>query len=190
MAVASSQTLKVGSPAPPFSLQEVSDGRTVTLDDVTGGAALLVAFICRRCPFVVHVQDAFAELAAEYMDKGVSVVAISANDPGESPDDGPEGLAAQKAEVGFDFPYLFDANQSVAKAYHAACTPDFFVFDEHAALAYRGQMDASRPQSDIPVTGQDLRAALDRVLAGEPPLDDQPPSMGCSIKWVPGSEPS
>jgi peroxiredoxin len=187
---ATSQMLELGTPAPPFALEEVTGEGTITLEDLNASPVLLVAFICSHCPYVIHVQDAFAALAREYDAKGVAVVGISANDPEVSPADTPEGLAEQKRAVGFDFPYLFDADQSVAAAYGAACTPDFFVFDAARTLVYRGRMDESRPKGDAPVTGADLRAALDAALAGDEPLADQYPSMGCSIKWSPGNEPA
>jgi peroxiredoxin len=187
---ATSRMLDLGTPAPPFALTEVTGEGTITLEDLNDAPVLLVAFICSHCPYVIHVQDQFAELAREYGGRGVAVVGISANDPEISPSDTPEGLAEQKRTVGFDFPYLFDADQSVAAAYGAVCTPDFFVFDAARTLVYRGRMDDSRPTSDTPVTGADLRAALDAALAGDEPSTDQHPSMGCSIKWSPGNEPA
>jgi peroxiredoxin len=180
---ATSTMLDLGTPAPDFSLPEVTDGTTVSLGDLADAPVLLVAFLCSHCPYVIHVQDGFAALAKEYADRGVAVVGISANDPAISPSDAPEGLAEQKRKVGFPFPYLFDGTQEVARAYGAACTPDFFVFDGERRLAYRGRMDESRPNTEVPVTGRDLRDALDALLAGEPVDDDQWPSMGCSIKW-------
>ncbi|MCC5948261.1 MAG: thioredoxin family protein [Nitriliruptoraceae bacterium] len=187
---AGSQMLELGTPAPPFALTEVTTGEQVTLEDVAEAPVLLVAFLCKHCPYVVHVQEGFAALAREYQARGVAVIGIGSNDPGVSPDDTPEGLAEQKQQIGFEFPYLFDADQSVAMAYHAACTPDFFVFDAARTLAYRGRMDASRPKTDVEVTGADLRAALDALLAGQPAPSEQFPSMGCSIKWAPGNEPA
>jgi peroxiredoxin len=183
-----SAMMGLGTPAPDFRLEEVTDGSTVALDDLAQSPALVVAFLCRHCPYVKHVQSAFAELAREYGERGVAVVAISANDPDTHPDDAPEALAEQKREVGFDFPYLFDASQEVARAYGAACTPDFFVFDGARRLVYRGRMDDTRPGQGEP-TGADLRAALDALLAGIPVDEDQHPSIGCSIKWRPGNEP-
>lgn len=188
MARTPSTMLPLGTPAPDFRLID-TEGRPVALADFQDAPALLVAFICNHCPYVKHVQREFAELAQEYQDKGVAVVGISANDADAYPDDRPEKLAEQKALVGFTFPYLYDATQQVAKAYQAACTPDFFVFDKDRKLAYRGQMDASRPGNDIPVTGADLRAALDAVLAGRPVAAEQRPSIGCNIKWKSGNEP-
>jgi peroxiredoxin len=184
-----SQMLPLGTPAPDFSLTEVSDGSTVSLADLADAPVLLVAFLCKHCPYVIHVQHAFAALASEYQERGVAVVGIGANDPEVSPDDHPDRLAVQKREVGFTFPYLFDADQSVARAHRAACTPDFFVFDADRELAYRGRMDDSRPDQGEP-TGAELRAALDALLADRPAPQDQVPSMGCSIKWSPGNEPA
>ena len=187
MAVTSTM-LELGTPAPDFALPEVADGTTVGLDDVTGTAATVVAFLSRHCPYVKHVQATFAAIAAEYADRGVGVVAIGSNDPTIVAEDAPASLAEQKAEVGFTFPYLFDADQSVARAYGAACTPDLFVFDGQRRLAYRGRMDETRPGQGTP-TGDDLRAALDALLAGDAPSTDQYPAIGCSIKWTPGNEP-
>ena len=185
---ATSTMLALGTPAPDFALTEVSDGSTVSLGDLTG-QVLVVMFLCKHCPYVVHVQDELARLVRDYRDAPVDFVGIAANDPEAYPDDAPEGLAEQKREVGFDFPYLFDETQQVAAAYTAACTPDFFVFDADRTLAYRGRMDETRPGGDPP-TGVDLRAAIDALLAGQRPSEDQWPSMGCSIKWRPGNEPS
>jgi peroxiredoxin len=185
---ATSAMMELGTPAPDFRLEEVTDGSTVALTDLADSPALLVAFLCRHCPYVVHVQDAFAALAREYTSRGVAVVGISANDPDSHPDDAPDRLAEQKRAVGFGFPYLFDGSQEVARAYGAACTPDFFLFDGDRRLVYRGRMDDSRPGQGEP-TGGDLRAALDAVLAGVPVAADQAPSIGCSIKWRPGNEP-
>ncbi len=186
---APSQMLDLGTPAPDLALREVTDGTTVSLADVADAPVLLVAFLCKHCPYVIHIQDEFARLASEYQERGVAVLGISANDPQISPTDTPEGLAEQKREVGFTFPYLFDADQSVATAYGAACTPDFFVLDGQRRLAYRGRMDASRPGQGEP-TGEDLRAALDALLDGREVSAHQAPSMGCSIKWAPGNEPA
>lgn len=186
---ATSTMLELGTQAHDFALPEVTDGTTVSLSDLDGSDALVVAFLSRHCPYVKHVQEAFAALADDYLERGARFVGICSNDAESYPDDAPEKLAEQKREVGFAFPYLFDASQEVAKAYRAACTPDFFVFDRDRRLVYRGQMDGSRPGGDEP-TGRDLRAALDAVLAGQTPPGDQYPSMGCSIKWRPGNEPS
>jgi peroxiredoxin len=189
MALMPSTMLPLGSKAPDFRLPD-TDGRTVSLDDFKDAPALLVIFLCNHCPYVKHVRHELAGLAREYRDRGVAIVGISANDVAAYPDDSPEQMAREKAEVGYVFPYLFDESQEVAKAYQAACTPDFFVFDRNRSLVYRGQMDDSRPGNGRPVTGKDLRAALDAVLAGTPVPEDQKPSMGCNIKWKPGNAPS
>jgi peroxiredoxin len=189
MALTPSTMLPLGSKAPGFRLPD-TDGKTVSLDDFRDAPALLVMFICNHCPYVKHVRDELARLAREYQAKGVAVVGISANDAIAYPDDGPEAMAREKREVGYTFPYLYDETQEVAKAYRAACTPDLYLFDRARSLAYRGQLDASRPGNDVPVTGRDLRAALDAVLAGRPVAEDQRPSMGCNIKWKPGNEPN
>lgn len=189
MARTASTMLPLGTKAPDFSLVNV-DGRTVTLDSLRSAPALLVAFICNHCPYVKHVAPAFAELAREYQAKGVAVVAISASDVSNYPADSPEQMVREAEEQGYTFPYLYDETQDVAKAYAAACTPDFYVFDKNRKLVYRGQMDSSRPDSGIPVTGHDLRAALDAVLAGKPVSAEQKPSIGCNIKWKVGSEPA
>jgi peroxiredoxin len=188
MARTSSTMLPLGTQAPDFSLPNV-DSRTVSLDDFKGSPALLVAFICNHCPFVKHVAPAFADLAREYQARGAAVVAINSNDAGSYPADSPEQMVHEAENRGYAFPYLFDQDQSVAKAYRAACTPDFYVFDGNRKLVYRGQMDSSRPDSGIPVTGKDLRAALDATLAGKPAVADQKPSIGCNIKWKAGNEP-
>ncbi len=178
----------LGAPAPDFSLLNV-DGRTVSLSDFAGAPALLVAFICNHCPFVKHIADAFADLGNEYQNRGAAVVAINSNDAQAYPADSPEQMLHEAESRGYTFPYLYDEDQETAKAYRAACTPDFYVYDENRKLVYRGQMDSSRPDSGIPVTGADLRAALDAVLEGKPLLADQKPSIGCNIKWRPGNEP-
>jgi peroxiredoxin len=188
MARTPSTMLPLGTQAPSFSLPNV-DGRTVSLDDFKGAPALLVAFICNHCPFVKHVATGLAELGREYQARGVAVVAINSNDAGSYPADSPEQMVHEAESRGYTFPYLYDEDQSVAKAYRAACTPDFYVFDRERKLVYRGQLDSSRPDSGIPVTGKDLRAALDAVLAGKPVLADQKPSIGCNIKWKAGNEP-
>jgi len=188
MAVTSTM-LPLGTKAPDFALADVASGRTVTLQDFGDRQALLVMFICRHCPYVAHVRPAIAAFAREHDESGLGIVAISANDPIAYPEDAPEGLAAEVVEAGYTFPYLFDETQEVAKAYTAACTPDFFLFDRDRRLVYRGQFDSSRPRNGVPVTGEDLRAAIDAVLAGRPVSEDQRPSVGCSIKWRPGNEP-
>ncbi len=183
-----STMLALGTTAPDFSLVNV-DGKTVSLSDFADAPALLVIFICNHCPYVKHVAPELANLAREYQAKGVAVVAISSNDVSSHPEDSPENMVAEVEQRGYTFPYLYDDTQAVAKAYRAACTPDFYVFDREQRLAYRGQMDDSRPDSGIPVTGRDLRAALDAVLAGQPAADEQKPSLGCNVKWKAGNEP-
>lgn len=183
-----STMLPLGTPAPDFSLVNV-DGQTVSLADFADAPALLVIFLCNHCPYVIHVADALAQLTAEYMAKGVAVVGINSNDVATHPADSPERMVAEAEDRGYQFPYLYDETQEVAIAYHAACTPDFFLFDGDQKLVYRGQMDNSRPESGIPVTGKDLREALDAVLKGKPAPEPQKPSLGCNIKWRPGNEP-
>lgn len=188
MAVTSTM-MPLGTQAPDFSLTDVVSGRTVTLQDFDDRDALLVMFICRHCPYVAHVRPALAALAREHIDSGLGIVAISANDPDAYPEDAPRGLAAEAVEAGYTFPYLFDETQEVAKEYTAACTPDFFLFDRRRRLVYRGQFDSSRPRNGVPVTGEDLRAAIEAVLEERPVSEDQRPSVGCGIKWRPGNEP-
>ena len=183
-----STMLPLGTPAPGFSLPNV-DGQLVSLSDMADAPALLVMFICNHCPFVIHIADELAQLGRDYGERGVAIVAISANDVSTHPNDSPDRMVAEAKRRGYTFPYLYDETQEVAKAYTAACTPDFFLFDKGRKLVYRGQLDASRPDSGIPVTGEDLRAALDAVLAGEAPADVQKPSLGCNIKWKRGNEP-
>ena len=188
MAATLSTMHDLGTAAPDFSLPD-TDGKTVSLADFADCQALLVMFICNHCPFVIHVRDELARLGRDYQSKGVGVVAISSNDVATHPGDSPEKMKQEAANAGYTFPYLYDRTQVVAKAYRAACTPDFYVYDRDRKLVYRGQLDASRPNSGIPVTGKDLRAALDAVLEGRPTLADQQPSMGCNIKWQAGNEP-
>ena len=183
-----STMLALGTTAPDFSLVNV-DGKIVSLSDCQGAPALLVIFMCNHCPFVIHVADGLAQLAREYSERGVAIVGINSNDVANYPADSPEQMVAEAEERGYMFPYLYDETQEVAKAYQAACTPDFYLFDAEQKLVYRGQMDASRPDSGIPVTGEDLRQALDAVLAGQAPSSDQTPSIGCNIKWKAGNEP-
>jgi len=183
-----STMLPLGTSAPDFSLPDTA-GRTVSLADFKDAPALLVIFMCNHCPYVQHVADGLAKLAKDYQDRGVAVVGINSNDTATYPDDSPAKMADEVRQRGYTFPYLFDETQQVAKAYRAACTPDFFLFDSQRKLVYRGQMDDSRPQSGVPVTGQDLRRALDAVLAGAPVPEPQKPSLGCNIKWKPGYEP-
>ena len=188
MARTPSTMLALGTRAPDFALPDY-DGRKHALQDMAAAPALLVAFICNHCPFVRHVRSEFAAFAREYRARGLAVVAINSNDLDAYPQDGPEAMRAEVAEFGYEFPYLVDATQAVAKAYRAACTPDFFLFDAQRRLVYRGQFDDSRPGNGRPVTGADLRAAVDRTLAGDAPSPDQLPSLGCNIKWRPGNEP-
>ena len=188
MVLTPSTMLPLGTKAPDFSLPDPS-GKKVSLADFAGKPALLVVFMCNHCPYVKHVAAGLAQLAKDYQSKGAAVVGISSNDIKSHPDDVPAKMAEEAKLRGYTFPYLFDESQSVAKAYRAACTPDFYVFDRDQKLAYRGQMDASRPDSGIPVTGKDLRAALDAVLAGKVPADDQKPSIGCNIKWSANKSP-
>jgi peroxiredoxin len=183
-----STMLPLGVAAPDFSLPD-TNGKTVSLADCADAPALLIAFLCNHCPYVKHVAAGLAQLAAEYQGRGVAVVGVNANDVDAFPDDSPAKMAEEAKVRGYTFPYLFDATQQVAKAYRAACTPDFYVFDGQRKLVYRGQMDSSRPGSEVPVTGEDLRAALDAVLAGRPVPAVQKPSLGCNIKWKPGNEP-
>jgi peroxiredoxin len=188
MARTESTMLELGTPAPDFSLPD-TEGRPVGLADFDGAAALLVVFMCNHCPYVKHIRDGLADFAREYGAKGLAVAGISANDVGTHPQDGPEQMAEEAREAGYTFPYLYDESQAVAQAYRAACTPDFFLFDKDRRLVYRGQFDDSRPGNELPVTGRDLRAAVDAVLAGQPVPAQQKPSMGCNIKWKPGNEP-
>ena len=183
--------LALGTPAPDFSIPDVTTGKMVSMTDLgrPQGSPLLVMFICRHCPYVQHVKSALAKLGRDYRNKDVSIVAISSNDAKNYPDDAPASLKAFAKEEGFAFPFLYDESQAVAKAYTAACTPDFFLFDESRKLAYRGQLDDSRPGNGKPLTGKDLRFAIDALLAGKPGCADQKPSIGCNIKWKPGNEP-
>ena len=188
MARTPSTMLRLGTQAPGFSLPEPASGKTVASTDFSG-RPLLVMFICNHCPFVIHVRAEMQRMAADYQARGIAVVAINANDADHYPDDSPEKMIEEVRQHGYTFPYLYDETQDVAKAYKAACTPDFFLYDKNHQLAYRGQFDDSRPQSGIPVTGADLRAACDAVLAGKPVPEPQKPSIGCNIKWKSGNEP-
>jgi len=180
--------LPLGSKATNFTLPD-ADGKEHSLSDAEGSDAYLVMFICNHCPFVKHVADELASIGRDYRDKNVGIFAISSNDVENHPDDGPAAMKAESVARGYTFPYLYDADQSVAKAYRAACTPDFYLFDAKQELVYRGQLDGSRPGNDVPVTGEDLRAALDAVLEGRAPAAEQTPSVGCNIKWIAGNEP-
>lgn len=182
-----STLLGLGAQAPEFSLPDTVGGTTVSLQDFDG--PLLVMFISNHCPYVKHVRSQLAAIGRDYQPRGLGVVAVGANDADNYPDDSPENMKLEAEAQGYTFPYLHDADQSVAAAYTAVCTPDIFLFDSGRKLVYRGRLDASRPGSDVPVTGEDLRAAIDAVLTGGVPSSDQVPSMGCSIKWKPGNEP-
>ena len=189
MAQTASTMLPLGTPAPDFRLPEPATGKTVSFSDFQSAPALLVMVICNHCPFVKHIRQGLVQFARDYQVKGLAIVAISANDVVNYPADSPAKMAEEAKTSGYPFPYLYDESQSVAKAYRAACTPDFFLFDADRKLIYRGQFDSSRPGNTIPVTGADLRAAVDAVLAGRPVTADQKPSIGCNIKWKAGSEP-
>lgn len=192
MARTESTMLALGTDAPAFTLANtnpVYGGEMVSLEDCAEAPALLVAFICNHCPFVVHIKSAFSAFAEEMAEKGLAVIAISANDADGFPQDGPEAMAADAAEYGYTFPYLYDEDQQVARAYRAACTPDFFLFDAGRKLVYRGQFDDSRPSNGIEVTGDDLRAAVRATLAGAEVDATQKPSIGCNIKWKEGNAP-
>jgi peroxiredoxin len=188
MAATPSTMLDLGTTLPPFRLRDIN-GKAVTSNDFGESRGLLVAFICPHCPYVRHVRAEFARLAKEIQDRGISVIAINSNDATAFPDDGPDGMRKEVNEVGYTFQYLVDDTQEVAKSFRAACTPDFFLFDSQRRLVYRGQFDDSRPKSEVPVTGKDVRAAVDALLAGTPIPADQRPSLGCNIKWMKGNEP-
>jgi peroxiredoxin len=184
-----STMLDLGTPAPGFSLTDVVRGDTISLDTFKGKKALLVMFICRHCPYVKHIQHELARIGRDYREKDVGIVAISSNDAESFPEDAPSSLKEMAEELGFEFPYCYDENQEMAKAYAAACTPDFYLFDESRRLVYRGQLDDSRPGNSVAVTGRDLREALDAVLSDQTVSEDQKPSIGCNIKWKAGNEP-
>lgn len=189
MAETPSTMLALGTAAPRFALPDPA-GKTVSIDDFRHAPALVVLFICNHCPFVKHIRSALAAFGRDYQARGVAVVAINSNDVKEYPEDSPPKMAAEARAAGYTFPYLYDATQDVAKAYHAACTPDFYLFDRDRKLVYRGQFDDSRPGNGRPVTGADLRAATDAVLAGAAPSAQQKPSIGCNIKWKTGNAPA
>ncbi|KST68495.1 thioredoxin family protein [Mastigocoleus testarum] len=190
MALTASTMLPLGTTAPDFNLVEVESEKQISLANFSGKKALLVMFICCHCPFVKHVQTELAKIGKDYSQTDLGIIAISSNDVKNYPDDAPDKLKQMVTELGFNFPLCYDETQEVAKAYTAACTPDFFLFDADLKLAYRGQLDDSRPSNDKPVTGEDLRAAIDTVLSGKPVTGDQKPSIGCNIKWKQGNEPS
>lgn len=185
MAYTESHMLPLGAAAPPFCLPDTVSGRMICLEDIRSEKATVVMFICNHCPYVIHVRAEIVRVARDYMPRGVAFVAISSNDIGHYPQDRPELMKQTAAEAGFPFPYLYDESQNVARAYDAACTPDFYLFDQALKLVYRGRLDDARPKNDHPVTGRDLRAALDAVLGGQPVDEKQYPSGGCNIKWKP-----
>ena len=184
-----STMLPLGTKTPDFSLEDAVSGNKISLDTFTDKKALLVMFICVHCPFVKHLQDALAAVGKEYVDKGLGVVAISSNDITTHPGDAPDKMKEMAATLGFNFPFCYDESQEVAKAYTAACTPDFFLFDSNNTLVYRGQFDDSRPGNDVPVTGKDLKASIEEVLLDRKVDTQQKPSIGCNIKWKAGNEP-
>ncbi len=188
MGAIASTMLELGTVLPPFRLRDL-DGKAVTSKDFTAARGVLVAFICPHCPFVRHIRTVFTQVAAAAQQRGIVVLAINSNDVTAFPDDSPDGMREEVREGGYTFQYCFDESQDVAKAFHAACTPDFFLFDAAQRLVYRGQFDDSRPKSDVPVTGKDLKEAIDALLAGTPIAQDQRPSLGCNIKWAKGNEP-
>ncbi|MBL1175889.1 thioredoxin family protein [Pantanalinema sp. GBBB05] len=190
MVLTPSTMLALGTPAPAFALPDVVSGQSISLTTFADRTALLVMFICQHCPYVKHVQAELAQMGQDYHHQSLGIVAISANDITNYPNDAPPYLKEMAQTLGFPFPLCYDETQEVAKAYTAACTPDFFLFDRDQRLAYRGQLDDSRPGNGLPVTGTDLRAAIDLVLAGQPVPADQKPSIGCNIKWKPGNAPS
>ncbi|MBV8210367.1 MAG: thioredoxin family protein [Burkholderiaceae bacterium] len=183
MAVESNLDLPLGTTLPPFALPDTVSGRTVRPDDYADSRALLVTFICNHCPFVIHIRPGLVEFAREYQPLGLAVIAINSNDPETYPQDSPEQMRVEAKKWGFTFPYLFDQTQQIAKDYRAVCTPEFYLFDSTRHLVYRGRFDESRPNSGVPVTGAELRAAVDAVLANLPVPAKQIPSIGCSIKW-------
>lgn len=185
MAITSTM-LPLGTIAPPFALHDVVSKQQYSLNSFTAKTGLLIMFICRHCPYVVHVEQELTRLGRDYRDTSLGIIAISSNDPAGYPDDAPPKLKEMAVRLGFTFPFCHDETQDVARAYHAACTPDFYLFDRDRRLVYRGQLDESRPGNDKPVTGRDLRSAIQAVLAGKPVDGNQRPSVGCSIKWKPG----
>ena len=190
MALTESTMLELGTPAPDFSLPDTVSGQKITLASFAEKDALLVMFLCVHCPYVIHVKEELARLSRDYGDSALGMVAISANSIETHPQDGPENLKYMAGELGFSFPYCYDETQETAKAYTAACTPDFFLFDKERLLVYRGQLDDSRPGNGLPLTGRDLRAAIEATLVGNTVNPVQMPSIGCNIKWKPGNEPS
>jgi len=189
MARTESTMAPLGMELPSFALPDVTSGESVSPADLERAPALLVVFLCNHCPYVKHIRPALAAFARDYQPRALALVAISSNDPEAHPEDGPDGMREEAKTAGYTFPYLYDESQEVAKAFGAACTPDFFLFDGERRLVYRGQFDGSRPGNDVPVTGQDLRKATETVLAGGRPSEDQTPSLGCNIKWKAGNAP-
>jgi thiol-disulfide isomerase/thioredoxin len=189
MARTPSTMLELGTAAPSFDLTDTVSGQTISVDTFDGKKGLLVMFVCNHCPFVKHINNELMKLGKDYVGTDLAIVAINSNDVDNYPDDAPDKMKENAETLGFKFPYLYDATQDVAKAYAAACTPDFYLFDQDRKLVYRGQFDDSRPENGIPVTGKDLRAAIEALLAGASPAADQKPSIGCNIKWKPGAEP-
>ncbi|MEP6645905.1 MAG: thioredoxin family protein [Saprospiraceae bacterium] len=183
MAYTESNMLPLGSEAPPFSLPDTVSGKVVTLKDVASDKATVIMFICNHCPYVLHVNDEIVRVANDYISQGVHFVAISSNDVAKYPEDGPEKMKEVAIQLKYPFPYLYDESQNVARAFDAACTPDFYVFDKNRKLSYRGRLDDSRPKNTNPLTGRDLRDALDAILNGQPVAEKQYPSAGCNIKW-------
>lgn len=183
MVLTPSSMIPLGTPAPKFSLPDAKSGKTLTLDDIAGDKGTVIMFICNHCPYVKHVQDIFTPLAKDYQARGIQFVAINSNDAESYPEDSFENMTARAEKLGYPFPYLYDESQNVAKAYKAACTPEFYLFDADLKCVYRGQLDESRPGNDVPVTGKDLRAAMDALLAGKSIDPNQKPSVGCNIKW-------
>lgn len=190
MVLTASTMLPLGTKAPEFHLPEVVSGENISLANFADKKALLVMFICRHCPFVKHIQQELANLGKDYFNSNLGIVAISANDAQNYPNDAPESLKEMSTELGFKFPFCYDETQETAQAYTAACTPDFFLFDQERKLVYRGQLDDSRPSNNKPVTGADLRAAIEAVLVDQAVTSEQIPSVGCNIKWKPGNEPN
>ena len=190
MALTPSTMLALGIPAPDFALPDAVSGKDISLSTFTGKKGLLVMFICRHCPYVQHIKQELARLGKDYANREIGIVAVSSNDARDYPDDAPDKLKAMAEELGFTFPFCYDESQEVAKAYRAACTPDFFLFNGERKLVYRGQLDDSRPGNGKPLNGRDLRAAIDAVLADRPVPPDQKPSIGCNIKWKPGNAPA
>ena len=190
MVLTASTMLPLGTKAPEFQLPEVVNGKIISLENFADKKALLIMFICRHCPFVKHIQQELAKLDQDYSNSDLGIIAISANDAKNYPNDAPESLKEMSIELGFDFTFCYDETQATAKAYTAACTPDFFLFDSDRKLVYRGQLDDSRPSNNQPVTGKDLRAAITAVLNNQPISSEQQPSIGCNIKWKAGNQPN